>query len=289
LDSVLRQTYDNLEIVVVDDCSSDGTSKEFGSLGGITFIGLTSTVGAAAARNIGVRRSGADYVAFLDSDDEWLPDKLEMQMAVLEHRPDVGAVYSRHISMDDRTGHTVVSPGELYRGSIQPLLLEGRCPHTTSLFLVRRRAFDETGGFDEALPGFQDTDLWIRMAAAWNFDFVDEPLVVVHAHSGTRLTTNLEQRTAAVEAFLLKWGDRMEEAMGPGGLRRYRRNKLSVALGARILEDVEIGRRREAVIGLSRYLSVAGLTRPLQLAGLVAAVLFGPGSHARLKLILARE
>jgi glycosyltransferase involved in cell wall biosynthesis len=289
LDSVALQTFGDFETIVVDDGSTDGTIDLLESRNDLRVFRTRDQSGAAAARNIGIEAARGEYVAFLDSDDEWLPEKLSKQLLACEGDPEVGAIYCRHIGMDDETGSHRLAKGQFYRGWIRPILLSGRCPHTTSLFLVRRKALEECGGFDPRLAGFQDTDLWIRMSVGWKFDFVDEPLAIVHSHRGQRLTTSIGVRTAAVDAFLAKWGPEMEQVIGSEELAKFRAGKLAAAQGARVLELVETGNRRVALAELRKYIQLAGVSNPRQLGGLALAVALGPGSHTRIKAMLPRD
>lgn len=281
--SVRSQTYPNVEIVVVDDGSTDGTAETLADVPDVRLVKLTEGVGGAGARNRGIEAATGDLIAFLDSDDEWLPEKLTQQVPRLLNQPKVGAVYSRHFSLDDETGIRSEVHSPLYTGDITEQLFSGRCPRTVSLFTVRREALAEVGGFDEDLAGFQDTDLWIRIAAGWQFDAVDAPLTVVHNHSGSRVTTDASVREKAVDEFLSRWGREMTARIGPQGVRRYRRNQLAVAQGSAVLGEVREGNRMRAVRELVEYLRVAGLSNPRQLAGLMLAIAAGAQAHANAK------
>jgi glycosyltransferase involved in cell wall biosynthesis len=286
LASLDEQTFRDFETIVVDDASTDDTVVVLKSRPSATLIQSSHRIGGAAARNLGIGAARGEYVAFLDSDDEWLPRKLAAQVDLLDADAQLGAVYCRFIGKDDRTGLSHLSRGDLYRGWIRSILLSGRCPHTTSLFLVRKAALRSCDGFDAALLGFQDADLWIRLAETWKFDFVDEPLAIVHAHEGERVTTNFEERAKALDQFLAKWGNEMERSLGRSGLKRFKAERLGVAQGYRVLARVESGNRTAAIGELAEYLRIAGLRRPKQLAGLFAAVTLGPGYHTKIKAAL---
>lgn len=279
--SAQAQTYPDIEILVVDDASTDGTFDVVKGFPNVKYLRLPENGGGGVARNLGVAHSQGDYVAFLDSDDEWLPEKTAKQVAVLDANPKVGAVYSRHFAHDDATGTRMEQHPDLYRGNVREVLLTGRCPKTVSLFTVRRAAFTEVGGFDERLPAFQDTDLWLRMSQSWPFEVIDEALVVVHDHPGPRVTTNLGPRLVGLDRFLDKWNDEMAEAMGSAGVDRYRRRHLATAYGSEVLRLLDDGERLHALGAIRRYFREAGLVNRPQAMGLLIGFLFGSETHRR--------
>jgi glycosyltransferase involved in cell wall biosynthesis len=283
--SVTRQTYPSLEIIVVDDASGDGTAEMLEAHPDVTLIRCAVPIGAAKARNLGVEESKGTLLAFLDSDDEWLPPKIERQVHQLMNSPSTGAIYCRHLAQDDSTGELSEPRSNLYTGDITEELLSGRCPRTVSLFLLRRAAFDSAGGFDPELKGFQDTDLWIRVAQNWAFDAVDEALAIVHNHAGARVTTDITARTTALDLFLEKWGPAMEERIGPQGVQRYVRNQLAVAQGAVVLSSIRSGQRWRALKELKTYVVTVGFVNPPQMLGLVVACLAGEKAHERLRSV----
>jgi len=178
--SVLDQTYDNLEVIVVDDCSTDATRKvveEF-SDSRIRYLLHERRRGASAARNTGIRAALGDYIAFQDSDDEWIPDKLERQISVLEHATRrIGVVYTAFWRF--RNGRKERIPKSTIRtksGRIHAALLR-RNFVTTQSALVRKECIQKTGLFDESLKRFQDWDLWIRISRVYDFAFIDVPLI----------------------------------------------------------------------------------------------------------------
>jgi glycosyltransferase involved in cell wall biosynthesis len=167
-ESALSQTWRDLEVVVVDDGSTDGTLRRARSVTDprLTVLSLTNG-GPARARNAGCRARPSEYVAFLDSDDLWDAGKLETQVAWLEARPELVAVgcFMRYLSASGRTlGRTgqEVSDRDLERVARGELF-----PFPTSSLVVRRAAFEAIGGFDDSFPhaGAEDLDLYARLAA----------------------------------------------------------------------------------------------------------------------------
>lgn len=207
--SVLCQSYRNLELIVVDDCSGDDTEAVVRACADarVRYIRMAANVGANAARNAGIRAATADFVAFQDSDDEWLGDKLARQMAVfLSAGQDVGVVYSGFIRCDGRRLSYVPNDasGRL-SGDILDELLAGNFVGTPTA-IVRRECLLAVGLFDERLPRLQDWELFIRLAKQFRFACVDAPLVLEH-HDADCITSNPAAHLNAIEAILQKHAD----------------------------------------------------------------------------------
>jgi glycosyltransferase involved in cell wall biosynthesis len=180
--SVLNQTYRNIELIVVDDCSNDNTEEVISKISDwrLTYIRLDLRSGACAARNKGVLTSTGKYVAFQDSDDEWVSDKLDIQVSLMMQSPDnVGLIYSR---FDQHSkSHTCSLPklAELPQGHVLPLLLKQNFI-STQVMLVRRDCFSLVGQFDEKLKRLQDWEFAIRMASHYDFMAISRPLANVY-------------------------------------------------------------------------------------------------------------
>lgn len=140
--------------------------------------------GKSAARNRGIARSTGDYIAFLDADDLWEPTKLEQQVRRLDSNPQAGLVYSWTALADEwgqATGRLVDSPAE---GNVWKALILKNILACGSTPMVRRQCFDEVGFFSPDLPLAQDWDMWIRIAARYDFALIKQPLVRYRKHPG---------------------------------------------------------------------------------------------------------
>jgi glycosyltransferase involved in cell wall biosynthesis len=193
LSSVLNQTYQNFEIIVVDDASSDDTASVVAAFNDerIRFLQHEMNKGGSAARNTGILASKCDYVAFLDDDDEWLPDKLRKQMEILiASPPEVGGVYTGHLDVDKASGKVIRQYIPTKRGDLSRDLLKENCVGGTSTILLKKVCLQQVGLFDESLPRSQDYDLWIRISREFLFECVQEPLFKYYVH-GKKISTDL--------------------------------------------------------------------------------------------------
>jgi glycosyltransferase involved in cell wall biosynthesis len=206
--SVLAQSFKDLEIVVVDDGSSDDTEAVIQGFrqAEIRYVRHDCQRGGAAARNTGILNSSGEYIAFLDDDDEWYPEKLMRQMSVMLASPsEIGGVYTGYFIVDRSNGEIRGQIVPTERGDIYQALLTGNCVGGTSCMLLRRSCFDKTGLFDERLPSFQDYDLWLRAARKYRFDCIREPMLKYFVH-GDKIWTNFQALTEGLELMLGKYG-----------------------------------------------------------------------------------
>ncbi|MFP5221217.1 MAG: glycosyltransferase family 2 protein [Acidobacteriota bacterium] len=195
--SALAQTFEDFELLVVDDESPGNPEVIVAGFDDprIRFV-RHQNGGPAFTRNQGVRLSRGQYVAFLDSDDEWAPEKLARQVALLESRPDVGVVYSQRDTIDES--------GRLTRG-FRPKLHEGFILNELyvdnficmSSVILRREVFDQCGYIDESLRMSEDFDFWLRVACKYAFAVVQDPLVRYRTHGG-QVSRNTEWRIRVV-------------------------------------------------------------------------------------------
>jgi len=204
--SVLQQTYECFEVIIVDDGSNDSTDSIFGNFNDsrVSYIRHNINRGGSAARNTGIELSQGEYIAFLDSDDEWLPEKLEKQVKLLLRASlNTGAVYTGLAYVaNDASKRGVRSPEA--QGDIRERILYTNCVGPVSSGIIRRECFEKIGVFDESLPSCQDWDMWIRISKLYLFDYVKDPLVVYHLHQN-KITMNAASKAIGHQMILSKY------------------------------------------------------------------------------------
>jgi glycosyltransferase involved in cell wall biosynthesis len=182
--SVLAQTCEDLEVIVVDDGSTDGTAQVMDAFAGDHRVRLVrqQNLGQPKAKNAGIRAARGAFIAFCDADDLWDPRKLERQMPAFAD-PDVGVVYSRTMMIDGAGRQTGETSGDGPSGYVLPqLFVRNFVPFGTAV--VRRSILDACGMFDESLAMGIDWDLWLRVARTWKFVLVAEPLYLYRVWPG---------------------------------------------------------------------------------------------------------
>jgi glycosyltransferase involved in cell wall biosynthesis len=177
LASVTAQTFRNFEILVVDDGSTDETPATLVNYQGVKVLHHPTRRGVAAARNSGIAAARGEWLAFLDSDDLWLPEKLARQLAYLQDRP--GLLICQTDETWVRQGVGVNKPlshrkkaGRIFLPSLD------RCLVSPSAVILHRRLLHDFGGFDEDLPAAEDYDLWLRLTWRFEVGLLDEPLII---------------------------------------------------------------------------------------------------------------
>lgn len=216
INSVLNQTYKNLELIIVDDASTDGTEeiiKEFKD-SRIRFIKNEVNKGGSAARNIGINEAKGEFVAFQDSDDEWHLRKLEIQMEAMKvSSPNVGVVYCGLIRIQE--GKSSYFPPKYFRnkdGNIVDTLKKQNIIGTQSA-LIKKSCFEKSGNFDETFPRLQDWELFIRIAKFYDFIFIDKPLVTVF-HQEVSISSSPEKLIEALELIVQKHINIFDDKVG---------------------------------------------------------------------------
>jgi glycosyltransferase involved in cell wall biosynthesis len=188
LSSVVNQTYPAHQIIVVDDGSDESLSDSLRNLFPSVQFLRQENKGVASARNLGIKQSTGNWIALLDSDDEWEPRKLAKQMAFLEKSPELRAIHTEERWI--RNGNEVTPPAYLDKSS--HLLWERSLRHCLicpSSVLIHRSLFETVGHFDEKLTVCEDYDFWLRLLLEEVVGLVDEKLVIKHGGHDDQLST----------------------------------------------------------------------------------------------------
>jgi glycosyltransferase involved in cell wall biosynthesis len=266
MDSVLNQSYRELELIVVDDASTDNTGAvvEKSRDSRVRYIRLDESRGGSGARNVGIEHAKGDLIAFQDSDDEWLPEKLTIQCRALTTASDrTGAcVCSITYTRSGNTYTNVHGDGEFAASDALHRIACGAGYGTVTL-LVKRGVFAQCGGFDERLPRLQDYELTIRMAKKWDMVFVPEPLVAAHVGDDS-VSSSADKYVRATEIIL----DEHEDIYRAD---RRARSRLVFRAGKYLVLE---GRHREAL----PFFAKAYRADPLNLRALAAVLMVATGT-----------
>lgn len=208
LESVLKQSLPPGRVLLVDDGSSDGSAAWVRRRFPGVEVVLQENRGVSAARNRGIRESATEWIAFLDSDDRWLPDKLEKQIRALAQKPDFRLCHTEEKWILNGREKPVAPDYRKQGGWIFETCLP-RCVISPSTVVIHRSVLDEVGLFDEELPACEDYDLWLRITSRMPVLLVDEALIEKHAgHPGQLSAQNSldRYRIRALEKLLDREG-----------------------------------------------------------------------------------
>lgn len=219
LQSVVLQTRAPLEVIVVDDASSDGTgeavkayqvSREQPVGTKVIWLPLTENGGPARARNRGIAEAGGEWLAFLDADDAWLPERLQTQLELAATHPDIALWCGKTEPLVEQDSAEVVSgdqEGDRRRIELEEFITEN--PVATSTVLVKKKVLEEVGGFDEQFRGPEDYDLWMRIVRNRPAMLIDRPLSRYRYVPGS---LSMDDRTFLPQVLRV-----LDKAFGSGG------------------------------------------------------------------------
>jgi glycosyltransferase involved in cell wall biosynthesis len=185
LDSVMVQTLQSMEIIIVDDGSTDETNAVLADYPGLCIISQDNR-GVSAARNVGIEKAGGEWLAFLDSDDEWLKEKLQKQWDAICN-DDKLICHTEEIWIRNGQRVNPMKKHQKYGGLIYEKCLP-LCVISPSSVMIHKTVFNDVGNFDETLEVCEDYDLWLRICSKYPVLFVDEPLIVKYGGHDDQLS-----------------------------------------------------------------------------------------------------
>jgi len=190
LDSVLSQSFQDFELIVVDDGSTDETATMLDNYRSRIIYLKQENSGPSAARNAGIKRAGGTYLAFLDADDLWLKHKLRTQMDIVNANPEIRICYTDEIWIRNGVRVNQKKLHQKYSGWIFQKCLP-LCIISPSSVLIHRHVFEQVGLFDETLPVCEDYDLWLRASAVYPITFIAQPLIMKRGGHADQLSKKL--------------------------------------------------------------------------------------------------
>lgn len=217
--SVLNQSMSNLELIVVDDGSTDKTREIVREFGAPVRLVAQSNAGVCAARNRGIDEARGEFICLMDHDDFWFPHKLASQILALKNHSEAGVAYSPYLMWYPAPDGKYPEPAFLaptqgiddidpeYSGWIyHHLLLD--CIMLTSSAMFRKEVFEKCGAFDESLPYSEDWDLWLRISREYPFIKLRHPTTLYrqHPNQGNRKVRDIDYRTVLLEKAVATWG-----------------------------------------------------------------------------------
>lgn len=295
IDSVLNQTRRPVEVVVVDDGSTDGTGSIVAGYHpqGVRYI-YQSNAGAGAARNRGIQATSGQLVAFLDADDRWLPNKLELQLDHLRRYPTAGLISGSEwqINLESQGEldagrpvlfrRTPIGSANLYR----QLLIENTLGNP-SIVLVKRACFDRAGLFDESLRLGQDWDMWIRISRTCRVGVVDAPLLNFNFHSGSLTAGQREARIASNRKIRGRYIGQVRSPLARLQLSRAATSMSHFYAAASMSDDPNLRSSARRLAALALVLDPGYETRLK--AGLLFRVLVGRRAFERVRDVIRRK
>ena len=215
IDSILNQTHKNFELIIIDDCSNDDIKKIIKNYkdNRIKYIRNKKNMGVSYSRNIGIKKSMYDLIAFLDSDDKWLPDKLNQQLQYFKNNPDINIVHTEEIWIRNgirvnQKKHHKKNGGDIFIPSLELCLM------SPSSIMIKKHIFNKYGYFDESMPVCEDYDMWLRVSAFEKVGFISIPLLIKYGGHSDQLSRKYEA---------------MDKYRVQSMIRIYKINKLPIA------------------------------------------------------------
>ncbi|WP_254568610.1 glycosyltransferase [Oscillatoria sp. HE19RPO] len=261
IESVLNQTFQDFELIIINDGSTDKTLEIISNLSDsrIKVFSFPNS-GAQKSRNRGISLATGEYLSFIDADDLWTPDKLEMQLKALKNNPEAGVAYSWTDYIDE-SGQRL--PGGQYfkiTNHVYERLLLGDFIGSGSNPLIRKEAFLAVGTFDESLVGGQDWEMWIRLASKYQFTVVKRPQIL-YRQSAHSWSVNLERQEKGYNQVIEK-----SLANAPEPIQKLRKQILANRYKFLTFDALESSVNRKHSLMAARFLWIAVKNQPKLLA-----------------------
>lgn len=272
IDSALAQTWQAREIIVVNDGSTDATAEVLGTYGAAVRVVSQANGGLSNARNRGIREATGEFVALLDADDWWLPEKLARQVELMRRRPELGfcSTRARIVAPDGVETGTWDCP-TIERSLLSTLFLRnGAIPGSGSGVLVRRALFDRVGLFDETLRSLEDIDMWMRLAAVSAYGCIDELLTVIVKQPDSMSRNFTVMRDAALRVM-----HKNRALLAPKDRGAHWRAGYASVLADYAKWEYRTGQRAAAIRHVLEGFACSPLRRGRMLGGLLLAMALG--------------
>ncbi len=255
IDSVLQQTYNDYEIIVVDDGSTDNTHDSLKPYFNKIHYEYKENGGIASARNRGLEIAQGEYIALLDSDDFWKPEKLERQMACFHAHPEYGMVATRCVTNTVDTDFRTIEMNKIRRSGKSGWIYKDlffRNFIRTSSVVIKKECFDKVGGFDESLPRCEEIDMWLRLSKQYPVGFINDVLTIYTRRPKEIRADNIEGRKNWLRVLERNY----DPELIPKGLYKKRMAKIYNHLAEKMIKK---GDKEEGQKHLQQALSLSPL------------------------------
>lgn len=269
IQSVLNQTIEDFELIVVDDASTDDTQQKVACIDDlrIQYIVHQKNLGACGTRNTGLSIAQGQYIAFLDSDDEWLPNKLEKQLSLFKCVPDdVGVIYS-WLQVINAQGKSVRMRKPDIRGDVEDYLIYKNLIGTPSTVMIKKKCIEPDLQFDTKLRCCEDWDMWLQISKNYRFEVIPEPLTLYRDHDDdNRGSTNHTMVTEGYLVFLKKHHQNIEAFYRqPSTLDSKNKSLYLFEIGRRLMCHGHEISRADAIHAGRKYLYLAAQANALNI------------------------